>query len=119
SQTRPREGGGNDPLRRLAAGAGLCVAAGLGLAGMIYPVAATQTKSDGFRHAPTLDGMSYLRSARAEDAAAIDWIRSLPSGVGVVEAVGHDYSDAGRFATFAGVPTLVGWTGHELQWRGQ
>jgi uncharacterized membrane protein len=35
-----------------------------------------------------------------------------------VEAAGDDYTDAGRVATFAGVPTLVGWGGHEVQWRG-
>jgi uncharacterized membrane protein len=36
----------------------------------------------------------------------------------VVEAVGGDYSDHARVSTFSGLPTLIGWIGHELQWRG-
>jgi len=84
----------------------------------IYPVAATWTKSGAFAGAATLDGMVHIRNGRTDDAAAIDWLRRLRPTVGVVEAVGNDYSDAGRFSTFAGLPTLVGWTGHELQWRG-
>jgi uncharacterized membrane protein len=36
----------------------------------------------------------------------------------VVEAVGGDYTDYARVSTFSGVPTPIGWIGHELQWRG-
>ncbi len=103
---------------RPVAAASLAGAAVLVLGGTIYPVAATATKSSGALGAPTLDGMIHLRQFRSEDAAAIDWLRRNHPGVGVVEAVGDDYTDAGRFSTFAGVPTLVGWPGHEVQWRG-
>jgi uncharacterized membrane protein len=36
----------------------------------------------------------------------------------VLEAVGDDYSAFGhaRISTFTGLPTLMGWPGHELQW---
>jgi uncharacterized membrane protein len=36
----------------------------------------------------------------------------------VVEAIGGDYTEAARVSTFSGLPTLMGWVGHELQWRG-
>jgi uncharacterized membrane protein len=36
-----------------------------------------------------------------------------------VEAVGGDYSEHARVSTFSGLPTLIGWVGHELQWRGE
>jgi YYY domain-containing protein len=111
-------GGAKNALRGAAA-LGVCLASALGVAGAIYPLAATYSKTAGFAGTPTLDGMAYLRSVRGEDAAAIDWIRRNASRGGVVEAVGFDYTDAGRISTFAGVPTLVGWVGHELQWRGQ
>ena len=42
----------------------------------------------------------------------------VPGRPVIAEAVGDDYSEYGRVSTFAGLPTLVGWIGHELQWRG-
>ena len=35
-----------------------------------------------------------------------------------MEAVGNDYSDYGRISAGTGLPTILGWKGHELQWRG-
>jgi YYY domain-containing protein len=102
-----------------AAAAAVAAAALLTLGGAIYPLAATHTKSGGFGAAPTLDGMAFLRSSRPDDAAAIDWLRRSHPGAAIVEAVGNDYTDAGRFASFAGTPNPLGWIGHELQWRGR
>jgi YYY domain-containing protein len=104
---------------RGASGAALALALVLTMGGVIYPLAATNIKSDRFRGQPTLDGMVHLRNGRPEDAAVIDWLRRNYPGSGVVEMVGNDYSDAARFSTFAGTPTLMGWIGHQLQWRGQ
>ncbi len=103
---------------RTGAAASLALAAVLALGGTLYPVMATRTKSEPFANAPTLDGMVFLRRGRADDASAIDWLRLNPPRAPVVEAVGNDYTDAGRVSTFAAVPTLVGWVGHEQQWRG-
>jgi uncharacterized membrane protein len=105
------------PVARPLAGLALAAAAVLVLGGSIYPVAATMTKSKNGL-GPTLDGMVHLRQYRPEDAAAIDWLRKTRPEGGIVEAAGDDYSEAGRFSTFAGMPTLVGWGGHEVQWRG-
>ncbi|MBM2811243.1 MAG: conserved rane protein of unknown function [Chloroflexi bacterium] len=86
-------------------------------AGTVYPIAATWTKVGGFMAQPTLDGMSFLRATRPDDVAAIDWLKQNHPGSGVLEAIGNDYTDAARISTFAGAPTLLGWVGHEQQWR--
>ena len=106
------------PFVAPVAAASIALAAFFVLGGTIYPVAATLTKSNAFYGGPTLDGMVHLRRFRIDDAAAIDWLKRVRPNAGVVEAAGDDYSDAGRFSTFGGVPTLVGWGGHEIQWRG-
>jgi uncharacterized membrane protein len=87
--------------------------------GGIYPIAATLTKASQFSRSPTLDGSGFAKALYPNDFAAIDWLsdRRQPRMV-VVEAVGGDYTDFARVSTFAGMPTPIGWIGHELQWRG-
>ena len=71
------------------------------------------------RTSPTLDGLGWLRDGAPGDAPAIDWLRDhAPRGSVVLESVGDDYSAFGhaRISTFTGLPTVLGWTGHELQW---
>jgi uncharacterized membrane protein len=66
-----------------------------------------------------LNGAAFLAQERPGDLAAVEWLRANAPGRPVVlEAVGGDYSEYGRISAFAGVPTVVGWIGHELQWRG-
>src|SRR5205823_5585972 len=81
-------------------------------------IAATNTKSGGFAGPATLDGMAFLRNSHPDDVAAIEWLRLNQPGVPLVEAVGGSYTEAGRFATFGANPSLLGWAGHEGQWRG-
>ncbi len=59
------------------------------------------------------------RSQAPGDPPAIDWLNDhAPHGSVVLEAVGDDYSafGHGRISTFTGLPTVMGWVGHELQW---
>jgi YYY domain-containing protein len=65
----------------------------------------------------TLDGTAYLERTNSGDAAAIEKLKTLPYGV-VAEAVGGSYSGYARIATISGYPTVLGWPGHEMQWRG-
>ena len=65
----------------------------------------------------TLDGMAYLDNAHPGDAAAVSYLRSLPDNHTVVEAVEGDYSYYSRISTFTGIPTILGWPFHEVQWR--
>jgi YYY domain-containing protein len=66
-----------------------------------------------------LNGMSFLATADPQDYAAIRWLQAHIAGAPVIlEATGGDYSMFGRVSTFVGLPTLLGWGGHEAQWRG-
>src|SRR5215216_7227632 len=91
----------------------------LAAAAFVYPVAGTYARKAGFDRTPTLDGLGWLRDRAPGDVGAIDWLNDHVAGDPVVlEAVGDDY-DAfghGRISTFTGLPTVLGWPGHELQW---
>jgi YYY domain-containing protein len=100
--------------------AALLVAVAILIPGLAYPLGATWTKSNGFRGEPTLMGDRFLERGSAGDYRAIEWLRQNVQGRPVVlEAVGGDYSEHARVSTFSGLPTLIGWVGHELQWRGE
>jgi hypothetical protein len=98
---------------------GLTVVTLLVVAGLFYPVFATYTRAERFNTQPTLDGTAYLARQNPADAAAVDWLRhNVPGVATVLEAHGGSYTYAGRISAQTGLPTLLGWEGHELQWRG-
>ena len=66
----------------------------------------------------TLNGLAFVESQDPGEYAAIKWLRDDADFGRIVEAVGGDYSDYGRVSASTGLPTLLGWKGHELQWRG-
>ena len=65
----------------------------------------------------TLDYFDMFQRQNPDEAAAIRWLQSAPDGV-VAEAVGGSYSGYARVSTLTGLPTVLGWPGHESQWRG-
>ncbi len=65
----------------------------------------------------TLDGAQLFHRQYPDDAAAADWLATAPDGV-IAEAVGGQYSDYARMSAYSGLPAVVGWIGHEDQWRG-
>lgn len=88
-------------------------------ASLVYPYAAAGVKTNRFATAPTLDGSAYLNNPYPADRAGIEWLRRSVRGNPVVlEATGGEYTDFARVSTFTGLPTVLGWAGHELQWRG-
>lgn len=66
----------------------------------------------------TLDGLAYLKNADPGEYDAVAWLRDTAEKGRIVEAVGSDYSDYGRVSSSTGLPTVLGWPGHEHQWRG-
>jgi uncharacterized membrane protein len=88
--------------------------------GLVYPVFSLPNKTDNFKaKAPeqrTLDGSAYLASFLPEDYQAFTFMKTLEPGV-VAEAVGGQYSEYARVSTFTGMPAVLGWPGHESQWR--
>jgi uncharacterized membrane protein len=89
------------------------------LAGMVYPLVGTYARTDHYaQRTNSLDGLNYLQSYNLGDYTAIRWLNSHVSGDPViVEAIGPDYSDYARVSAFTGLPTPMGWVGHEYQWR--
>lgn len=89
------------------------------LIGLTYTTFGIWTKTNGFQppHGWSLDGTSYLERQSPDEIAAIRWLSSASSGV-VAEAVGGSYTSYARVSALSGQPTVLGWPGHESQWRG-
>ncbi len=99
------------------------------LAGAVYPLTApeqrlarldTFTQAPYFQRSNSLDGLTYLQTdpGNPGDYQAIRWLNDNVQGDPViVESIGGDYSNWGRISVFTGLPTLMGWVGHEYQWR--
>jgi uncharacterized membrane protein len=87
--------------------------------GLVYPVLAYPAKTNDFSPLDgySLDASGYFERYSPDEAAAIDWLSDAPYGV-VAEAVGGQYSGFARVATLSGQPGVLGWPGHEGQWRG-
>jgi YYY domain-containing protein len=105
------------PRRRPAQGLALASLALLLGAGLYLP-AAVYSKTDGFTAASlTFDATAY---AGTDELAAIAWIRThTPREARVLEGKGASYSAAhNRVSAMTGRATLLGWDGHESQWRG-
>ena len=65
-----------------------------------------------------LAGLDFLRQSEPGEYDAIRWLQSEAEPGAIVEAVGNDYGNAGRIAAATGRATVLGWEGHQLQWRG-
>ena len=66
----------------------------------------------------TLDGLAFVQRSAPGEYAAIAWLNAEAGPGRIVEAVGADYSDFGRVSSATGRATILGWLGHEQQWRG-
>lgn len=90
-------------------------------ASLIYPVYGLWSKTNGLdMHAWTLDSSAYLEMQSPEILAAASWLRTAHPGA-LAEAVpqtGGSYSGFAILSTLTGMPTVLGWFGHESQWRG-
>ena len=121
-QTAPPLAGINRWLRRGAQSMWSVVCLVLILAGAIYPIVGSYQRTNGFmQRTNSLNGFTYMQAYSPGDYAAINWLNSHVQGNPViVEAYGPsggDYSNYARISSFTGLPTLMGWVGHEYQWR--
>jgi uncharacterized membrane protein len=98
------------------------------LVALLFPILAVSSRAAEYRgpataedrQPATLDGLSQMARYSPGDYAAIQWLRGNESGTPVIlEAVGGQYTGYGRISAATGLPTLLGWAGHEYQWRGE
>lgn len=102
---------------RVVAGGGALLLVG---AGMFYPVLSIPSRIEDVTGGPTLDGMAYMERVQPSDYAAIRWLQENVDGTPVIlEAVDGQYTWGGRISAHTGLPTVLGWAGHEYQWRGE
>ncbi|MCP5096494.1 MAG: hypothetical protein GY943_13155, partial [Chloroflexi bacterium] len=104
------------------------------MAAFLYPIQATKAKWDirMSKEAPTtLDGMAFMEFVEYGDQNsstvplnfdydALRWIQSNVEGSPVVaEAYSHNYyrSIGNRVAMYTGLPSIIGWSGHQNQQR--
>jgi len=98
------------------------------LIGLIYPYFAIKDVTHNFQPRIysqagelqpdwSLDGALYLKRSLPDEMAAIGWLAEAPLGT-VAEAIGGSYTNFARVSTYSGQPTVLGWPGHQSQWRG-
>ena len=84
---------------------------------LYYPVgAALDLKKNG--GGDTFDGLAFLKRGDGDEYDAIIWLRDEAPRGRIVEAVGGSYTEFARISSSTGLPTVLGWKGHEYQWRG-
>jgi uncharacterized membrane protein len=99
---------------RVTGGQQRALAALAALALILAPVAIDLDFGYGSR---SLDGLDWLQAQHPGDAAAVAWLQAEGESRVIVEAVGGDYTYAGRISAFTGIPTVLGQPSHELMWR--
>jgi uncharacterized membrane protein len=87
-------------------------------AALVYPVLMLLNKTNSFKPQQwTLDGNAYLQVYHPDELLAMNWLDTQPLG-NIVEAWGGSYTEFARVSEQTGFPTVLGWWGHEEQWRG-
>jgi YYY domain-containing protein len=88
--------------------------------GLTYPAIGIFSKTNNFKppFGYTLDDFDRVQRENPDEAAAILWLRSAPDGVlAEAQIIGGSYTSYGRISVYTGLPTVLGWPGHESQWR--
>ncbi len=89
--------------------------------GLLYPVLGLLTKTNNFKptYGFTLDDFDRIKRDNPDEAAAIEWLRSMPDGV-VAEAVGRIRINHPMLVSRPIQVCKMCWAGrfHESQWRG-
>jgi YYY domain-containing protein len=90
--------------------------------GLTYPAISIFSKTNNFKppFGYTLDDFDRVQRDNPDEAAAILWLCSAPDGVlAEAQVIGGSYTGYGRISIYTGLPAVLGWPGHENQWRDQ
>jgi YYY domain-containing protein len=101
-------------VRRVISGVVVAVVVVLGL---FYPVLAIPDKLEQVE--PTLDAMASAGQSVPDEYQAAQWFnQTVPDAPVIMEAPGDEYNpNSSRMSTWTGLPSVMGWSGHENQWR--
>ncbi|GFO96521.1 hypothetical protein ig2599ANME_0710 [groundwater metagenome] len=84
----------------------------------LYLFTGTFARTEGWNGSASLDGIAFLKKADYGDYDAIFWVKRNLNGTPVIlEAPGVSYKDNSRISAYTGIPTVVGWAGHEYVLR--
>ncbi len=90
--------------------------------GLVYTVLAVPARAEEHGKPWTLDGAAWLATTRPGDYAAVQWLNANVVGAPVIAEAPSDqyraYVYEGRISALTGLPTVLGWSGHQRQWRG-
>jgi YYY domain-containing protein len=92
-------------------------------AAMTYPAIGAYRWTEEFADWRGIDGVAYVGDWSADELAALRWLQVHAGQNDVVlEAAGcdklpTDQVPSNRVSTFTGIPTVIGWAGHERIWR--
>jgi uncharacterized membrane protein len=96
------------------------------LGGSLYPFLAYYTRlHNNAAQLRVEDGTEHFRIHLPDEAAAVDWLLKAHPDIGdaappvILEAWHGSFTEAGRIATYTAFATVLGWEGHEEQWRGR
>ena len=86
---------------------------------LYYTPAAIASKAELYGEDRTLDGLQHVERFAGAEYRAIEYVRkNVGNDSAILEAVGGGYSEHGRIALSTGVPSVLNWPGHQIQWRG-
>ena len=86
---------------------------------LCYTPAAIASKAELYGEDRTLDGLQHVERFAGAEYRAIEYVReNVGNDSAILEAVGGGYSEHGRIASSTGVPAVLNWPGHQIQWRG-
>jgi YYY domain-containing protein len=84
----------------------------------LYLFTGTFARTGEWKGSPGLDGIAFLKKVDYGEYDALFWIEKNLNGAPVIlEAPGVSYKDNSRISSFTGLPTVVGWAGHEYVLR--
>lgn len=85
---------------------------------LYYTPATISSKIDLSSRSQTLDGLEYLNEESSEYEVVLYLLKnSHPEDI-LLEFVG-EWANAGLISRSTGVPNVLNWPGHEMQWRGE
>ena len=100
---------------------GWAVAVAVVLAGAaLYPLGGGFNRTHDERGKRASGELAGIAHFNPDDLKGIGWLdeRAQDQNIVIAEAVGNDYTEAGRISSATGVPAILGWGGHEDQWHG-